>query len=150
MVPMLLAIQDTYPDAYAHCFGCGRHNLHGHQIKTYPDGSGAVTEHRPSSIYTGAGESAYGGLIASLIDCHSAGAAAILWMRARGLEIGRDPTPRFVTARLEVDYLLPTPLEQMRISGALEEMGDRKVIIASELAVAGEVTARGRAVMVRI
>lgn len=151
MVTMHGPIQNTYPDEYAHCYGCGRNNLEGHRIETYANGAGTVTMHHPSPAYTGATtDHAYGGLIASLIDCHSAGSAAIFWMVTNRLEIGHDPTPRFVTARLEVDYLAPTPLAPMRISGTLEEMGDRKVIVSSELAVAGEVTARGRAVMVRI
>ena len=29
------AFQDTYPENVAHCYGCGRLNEHGHQIKTY-------------------------------------------------------------------------------------------------------------------
>jgi acyl-coenzyme A thioesterase PaaI-like protein len=146
----MTAIQDTYPDEFAHCFGCGKLNKHGHQIKTYETGSRAVTVHQPIAVYTGAADFAYGGLIASLIDCHSAGAAAIFWMHANGLVVGQDPTPRFVTARLEVDYVSPTPLSTMQVSGTADEIGDRKVVVISDLTVGGTTTARGRAVMVRI
>jgi acyl-coenzyme A thioesterase PaaI-like protein len=150
MFRMMLAIQDTYPADHAHCYGCGRYNEHGLRIKTYAQGTGAVTDHVPEPIFTGGTDSAYGGLIASIIDCHSAGAAAIFWMDANRLEIGRDPTPRFVTARLEVDYLAPTPLAPWRVIGTADEVRDRKVVVGSEVTVGGEVTARGRAVMVRI
>lgn len=147
---MEIAIQDTYPDEFARCFGCGRLNEHGHQLKTRRSDGAVVTVHEPEGIYTGAADFVYGGLIASVIDCHSAGAAAIFWMDSNGLDIGDDPTPRFVTARLEVDYVAPTPLEPMRVVGVAEEIGDRKVIVTSTLSVGGETTARGRAVLVKL
>ena len=37
------AFQDYYPENLAHCYGCGRHNAHGHQIKTHWDGGLAMT-----------------------------------------------------------------------------------------------------------
>ena len=150
MAPMEPAIQDTYPDEFARCFGCGRLNEHGHHFRTHAVGTGTVTEHDPSPDDTGAADFAYGGLIASLIDCHSAGSAAIFWMQRNGLIVGEDATPRFVTARLEVDYVAPTPMTRMRVSGSAGEIGNRKVIVTSELTTGDKVTARGRAVLVRI
>ena len=32
------AVQDQYPDDYAHCFGCGRLNPQGLHLKSYWDG----------------------------------------------------------------------------------------------------------------
>jgi acyl-coenzyme A thioesterase PaaI-like protein len=32
------AVQDHYPEEFAHCFGCGRLNIEGHQLKTYVEG----------------------------------------------------------------------------------------------------------------
>ncbi len=147
---MRRAIQDRYPDDFAHCFGCGRLNDRGHQVKTYVGEAGPVTEHEPADYYRGGGEAAYGGIIASLIDCHSAGSAAIFWMQANDQQPGIDESPRFVTARLEVDYIKPTPLGLMRMTGHAEEVGERKVIVTTELSADGQVTARGRAVMVRV
>lgn len=147
---MTKAIQDLYPDDFSHCFGCGRNNEHGYQIKTYVAGAGTVTDYQPAPYHLGGGEVAYGGVIASIIDCHCAGTAAISWMQANEMTVGEDESPRFVTARLEVDYLLPTPLGPWRITGETVEIGERKVVVAAELHAGGEVTARGRAVMVRI
>ncbi len=49
----------------------------------------------------------YGGLLASLIDCHGTGSASAAAGRARP-----DEAPfRFVTASLHVDYLRPTIIE---------------------------------------
>ncbi|MCP3995253.1 MAG: PaaI family thioesterase [bacterium] len=147
---MKVSIQDTYPEDFANCFGCGRNNEHGHKIKTFPDGERTVTDHEPAPYFLGGGTSAYGGFIASLIDCHAAGSAAIFWMQANGRAVGDEPSPRFVTARLEVDYITPTPLAPMHLTGVAEEIGDRKVIVATELVAEGQITARGRAVMVRV
>ena len=147
---MTTAIQDTYPEDFSHCFGCGRNNEHGHQIKTFAEDNQAVTEFEPAPYYLGGGQVAYGGVIASIIDCHCAGTAAIAWMRTNGMTVGRDESPRFVTARLEVDYLQPTPIGPWRITGIAEEVGERKVVVGAELWADGEVTARGRAVMVKI
>ena len=144
------AIQDSYPEDFAHCFGCGRLNEHGHGIRTFSHGTQTLTEHSPDGYYRGAGEFAYGGIIASLIDCHSAGSAAIFWMAERGLAVGAEPASRFVTARLEIDYLVPTPLGPLRLIGTADEVGDRKVVVSTDLSAAGAVTARGRAVLVRI
>ena len=147
---MRIAIQDTYPDDFAHCFGCGKHNERGLRIKTFPSPEGTVTEHEPAEYYRATGDIAYGGIIASLIDCHSTGSAAIFWMQANDRIIGDELAARFVTARLEVDFVAPTPLGPLRLTGTAEEVADRKVIVATELAAAGEVTARGRAVLIRI
>ncbi|MDJ0954544.1 MAG: PaaI family thioesterase [Acidimicrobiia bacterium] len=147
---MATAVQDTYPEDFAHCYGCGRLNRHGHRIRTFATATGTVTEHDPTPQYRGAADFAYGGLIASLIDCHSAGSAAIFWMRAHDLEVGDEPAPRFVTARLEVDYVAPTPLRPLRLEGVAEETGERKVVVTTELSAGDGVTVRGRAVLVRI
>ena len=71
-------------------------------------------------------------------------------MDANDRLIGDELSPRFVTARLEVDYISPTPLGPLHLIGNAEEISDRKVIVATELVADGKVTARGRAVMVRI
>jgi acyl-coenzyme A thioesterase PaaI-like protein len=144
------AVQDLYPDDFAHCYGCGRHNTAGYQIKTYPANSTTVTDFAPAGHHTAGIDSVYGGLIASVIDCHSTGSAAIFWMQANGMEIGAGPAVRFVTARLEVDYLAPTPLAPLHLTGSATEVGARKVVVATELETGGVVTAKGRAVLVKV
>ena len=145
-----VALQDTYPEDFAHCFGCGRYNDAGHQIKTYAAGNTTVTRHIPAPYYTGAGNFAYGGIIASLIDCHSAASASIFWLAMRGDHVGDVPAPRFVTARLEIDYLAPTPLGLVELLGKAEELGDRKIVVTTDLIADDATTARGRAILVRV
>lgn len=145
-----LPIQDYYPEDVAHCFGCGRLNEIGHQIKTRAVGEETITEFVPDPHHTGIPGYAYGGLVASIIDCHSTGSAAIFAMQERGMPIGDGEALRFVTARLEVDYLLPTPLERFHLVGRLVEVKGRKVVVGTELSVGGTVTAKGSAVLIEI
>jgi len=145
-----IAIQDTYPEDAAHCYGCGRLNVDGIQIKTYLVGVDTLTVFDPWPSHTAFEGTVYGGLIASVIDCHSTGSAAIFAMVAADSEVGSEPSPRFVTAHLEIDFLAPTPLERMRVVGRLVEITARKAIVESELIVDGTTTATGSAVLVRL
>jgi len=58
------AIQDYYPDDVAHCYGCGRLNEYGHQLKTYWDDGETVAEFTPRPYHTAIPGYVYGGLIA--------------------------------------------------------------------------------------
>jgi len=146
------AFQDYYPDHFSHCYGCGRLNEHGLQIKSCWDGEETVCIHIPKPCYTGGAPSyAYGGLIASLIDCHSIGTAAAATYRAEGREMGTEPALRFMTASLHVDYLLPTPLDgPLEIRSTIKEIKGRKVIVESRLLAGGKVCARGEVVAVQV
>ncbi|MCK4680946.1 PaaI family thioesterase, partial [bacterium] len=93
----------------------------------------------------------YGGLIASLVDCHSTGTAAAASYRAEGREMDTEPAFRFVTASLHVDYLKPTPLGvPLELRGVVKEIKGRKVIVTTTVSAEGEVCARGEVVTVQM
>lgn len=143
--------QDYYPDELSYCYGCGRHNKDGLQIKSYWDGDEAVATYTPRESHTAIPGFVYGGLIASLIDCHSTGTAAAAAYRAEGRGMDTLPAHRFVTGSLKVDYLRPTPLGvPLEIRATVHERTDRKAIIFSTLSASGEVCARGEVVAVRM
>ncbi len=146
------AIQDYYPDEFAHCYGCGHKNHEGHQIKSFPDGDEAVCHYTPDPKYSGGFPgNIYGGMIASLLDCHSAATAAYLKHREEGLDLDTTPPHRFVTASLKVDFLKPAPSETVfELRAHAAEIKGRKVIVLSTLSANGEVKAKGEAVMVKI
>jgi acyl-coenzyme A thioesterase PaaI-like protein len=147
----LKAFQDYYPDYFAWCYGCGRLNDHGHQIKTYWDGEETVTRFTPRPEHTAIPGYVYGGLLASLIDCHSTGTAAAAAYRAEGREMDSEPPLRFLTASLHVDYLKPTPLgPELQVRGRIKEVKGRKVVVESWIEVNGQVTVRGEVVAVQV
>ena len=92
------AFQDYYPDDLSHCYGCGRLNEQGMKIKSYWDGEESVCIHEPKPYYTALPGYVYGGLIASLIDCHSTGTAAAAKYRAENERWTRFRPSAFLTA----------------------------------------------------
>lgn len=145
------AFQDNYPEHLSHCYGCGRLNQHGLQIKTYWDGDESVSKFDPKPYHTAIPGYVYGGLIASLIDCHSTGTASAAAYRAEGREMDTEPPLRFVTGSLKVDFLCPTPIDgTLEIRGRVKEIKERKVVVVSELIAGGDVCATGEVVAVRM
>jgi len=145
------AVQDTYPEDLSQCYGCGRLNEHGHQLKTYWDGREAVARFQPRPYHTAIPGFVYGGLIASLIDCHGTGTAAAAAHEAAGRPLGSAPPLRFVTASLAVTFLRPTPLGgPLVLRGRVEEQSERKVIVAISVSAEDRVCAEGRVVAVRM
>jgi acyl-coenzyme A thioesterase PaaI-like protein len=144
-----IAIQDLYPDDFAHCFGCGRHNARGHQLKSFVDGDEVVARFTPRAEHTALPGFVYGGLVASLIDCHAMATAAAAAERAAGRVIGEGPAPRFVTAALNVSFLKPTPMGgELVVRGRIAERNERKAIVEVTLTANDVVTARGNVVAV--
>lgn len=145
------AVQDHYPEDVAHCFGCGRSNPHGHRLKTVWEGDETLSRFTPAPWHTATPGYVYGGLIASLLDCHGTGSASLARLRQEGREVGNGETPRFVTASLHVDFLKPTPLgPELEVRGRIVEASERKVVVEETLSAGGVVTARGRVVAVRM
>jgi uncharacterized protein (TIGR00369 family) len=143
------AIQDLYPDDFAHCYGCGRLNAHGLHVRSRWDGEETVARLTPRPEHVAVPGFVYGGLLASLIDCHGIGSAALATQRAAGAESA--PPQRFVTASLHVDYVRPTPMgTELESRGRIVEAGARKVVVEVDVSARGEVCARGRVVAVRI
>jgi len=148
---MQKAFQDHYPDDVAHCYGCGYLNEKGLQIKSRWEGDEAVCRYTPRPEHTAFPGFVYGGLIASLVDCHSMGTAAMAWMRARGLDIARDPAERFVTGTLTVKYLRPTPIgKTLELRARAVEVGERKVVVDCRVIVDDVVCATGHVVGIRM
>lgn len=143
------AIQDLYPDDVAHCYGCGRLNPEGLHIRTvWKEGVG-VARFTPEPYQMAVPGFVYGGLLASLIDCHAIGTAAAAAMEARGARPGEEPSARYVTASLKVDYLSPTPMgHELVLEARPVEVAERKVRVTVDVLVAGDVTARGAVVAV--
>ena len=146
-------IQDYYPEGWSHCYGCGSLNEHGHQIKSYWDDENGETHavYLPKPHYTAIPGFVYGGLIASLVDCHGTGTAAAAVYHAEGRAMDTEPAVRFVTGSLHVDYLKPTPLGvPLHLSGLVIEFKGRKVVIAIDVSANNVITARGQVVAVQV
>ena len=144
-------IQNFYPDPVAICYGCGRHNAQGLHVQTFWDGSEGVARFQPQPQHTAFPGAVYGGLLASLIDCHSIGTAIAAMYSAEGRAPGTDPEITCVTANLNVTYLQPTPLgPELIIRARVRELGARKAIVEASILAGDLETVRGELVAVRV
>ena len=145
------AIQDYYPEDIAVCYGCGTLNQHGLQIKSYLEDDETVCRFKPKPYHTAFPGYAYGGLVASLIDCHATGTAASAKNREKGMPLGSGPLERFVTVSLHVDFVAPTPVDAtLELRGRVKESKGRKMVISITLSAEDKVRARGEVVAIQM
>ena len=146
----LKAIQDFYPDDIAVCYGCGKNNPRGHHIRTIWDGQEGTFRFTPEPYHTAFPGVVYGGLIASLIDCHSVGTAVAAAYQAENREPDTPPEITYVTGNLNVSFLKPTPMGvELLLRARIKEMGERKTIVTCSLYANDEECARGEVVAVK-
>ena len=150
-----ISIQETYGDRFQHCWGCGAKNKDGLHLHTYPsgDGSECVSKFLPEEKYSGGvPANLFGGLIATLFDCHGTASAAWFNHRNQGLKLERNTViTRYITARLEIDFKKPVPIGKVvTVKSVAEEIGERKIIVSMEMEVEGEIKAKARMVAVKI
>lgn len=146
-----VAIQDRYPDTFAVCYGCGRLNAHGLHVRTILEGDEGVARFTPRPEHTAVPGFVYGGLLASLVDCHGIGTAAAVLERDAGGDLDANTAPRFVTASLQVNYQAPTPLgPELELRAHVVESSARKAVVEVSVRANGHVTVTGRVVAVRL
>ena len=145
-----LAIQDQ--GSVHHCHGCGAANAKGLQLKSYWDGDEAIATWRAEPHHCGeTKESLNGGIIASLIDCHSLNLAIAHAYRAESRPIGSAPRIGYVTAAMNISYVKPTPLkESIQLRARVTKLEGRKAWVSCTLSAAGEIRATGEVLGVRV
>ena len=150
-----IAIQETYGERFQHCWGCGPKNGAGIHLKSYPseDGTKCICRYTPDGMYTGGvPNNLFGGMIAVIFDCHGTASAAWFAHQNKGLQLTEDTViGRFITARLEIDFKKPIPInDEITVTSTVEELGERKVIVNMEMEAGGELRARARMVAVGV
>ncbi|MGH7827927.1 MAG: PaaI family thioesterase [Candidatus Binatia bacterium] len=144
------AFQDQGSVLY--CHGCGADNEKGFQIKSYWDGEEAVAVWNAQPHHCGGSkEILNGGIIASLIDCHSLNLAIAQAYRSEQRPIGSAPRIGYVTASMNISYLKPTPInEPVELRAKISKLKGRKAWVNCELRAAGEVRATGEVLGIRV
>ena len=138
-------IQNFYPGDTAVCYGCGRNNEHGLHIQTYWDGTEGICHFTPRPYHTAFPGVVYGGLLASVIDCHSIGTAIAAMYSAEQREPSTEPLITCVTGKLNVDYLKPTPTDtELLLRTRIAELSERKAIVTCSVYAASQETVRAR------
>ena len=120
------------------CFGCGCTNKKGLQIKCFLDHDRIIATWTPDSHHEAFPGILNGGIIGSLLDCHSNWAAAYYVMKDQNLDI----TPCTVTAEYAVKLKRPTPSNvSLDILANLSKIDGNKAWINAELSANNKVCA---------
>jgi acyl-coenzyme A thioesterase PaaI-like protein len=143
--------EDLAEVGFQHCWGCGSQNEHGLQIKSFWDGDEGVCIWQPQPYHQAWPGIVNGGILATLIDCHSACTATATACRAEHRPLNSLPVIPFVTASLRVSYLRPTPLDgPLTLRATVLERAERKMVLTCVLSAEGVACVRGEVVMVRL
>jgi len=125
-------IQDHWPEEGTYCWGCGKNNKQGLQLKSYwQDDDEIVATWEPKEHHLAFRGVLNGGIIATLIDCHCTGTA-----NAAAQKAAPDTDQEFmhVTAGISIRYLRPTPLNNpVTLRARITEMGEAKIKVTCEL-----------------
>jgi acyl-coenzyme A thioesterase PaaI-like protein len=144
----MTAMQDLVK---VHCYGCGALNAQGLQIKSFWAGDEVVCAWRPRPEHIGHPGVLYGGLIASVLDCHCIWTAAAHAYRRTGREMSGSFDFQYVTAALRIDYRKPVPIEQAVELRAREvEFSARKSVVRCTVSSRRIVCAEGEVVAVLV
>lgn len=146
----LIALQDL--GTVLDCYGCGSSNPNGFQFKSYLEGETATLTFTPKSYQCGgASDYVYGGLLASIIDCHSCNLALALHYKEAARTIGSKPRIRGVTAQLNVTFKAPTPITvPFSATARILSKEGKKTWVRTEITSSGILTAWGEVLCVRI
>jgi acyl-coenzyme A thioesterase PaaI-like protein len=141
------SLQEKYaPDS--RCFGCGPANAKGLRIRSFVSGDEVIAEWTPEPHHEAFDGVLNGGIIGTLLDCHSNWTAAWHLMKHMGLE----HPPCTVTAHYSVKLLRPTPsgVPIKLVAGLVDVQGERATIKAKILAPDGKVCATCEGVFVAV
>lgn len=140
------SLQEKYA-AHSACFGCGPANEKGLRIRSFARGTEVVCEWRPEHYHEAFPGMLNGGIIGTLLDCHSN------WTAARHLMqlADKEQPPCTVTADYAIKLLRPTPTDGALtlVARVVQSQVDR-AIVEAELIARGKLCATCRGTFVAV
>ena len=146
MMATAKSLQETYAPANA-CFGCGPANPQGLRIRSFEEGDAVVAHWRAQKHHEAFPGVVNGGIVGTLLDCHSNWTALVALMRRSG-----QPTaPCTVTADFHVTLRAPTPSDaELTLRAKAVELKEDRAIVEATLSANGKVCARCRGTFVAV
>ena len=130
-----------------HCFGCGPDNPKGLHVRSFEDGEGLFAEWTPEPHHEAFDGVVSGGILGTLLDCHSNWTAALHLMKAAG----RESPPCTVTAEFHVRLLRVTPSGgPLRLRARVVDSGGDRATVEATVEAGGKTTATCRGVFVAV
>jgi acyl-coenzyme A thioesterase PaaI-like protein len=129
------------------CFGCGPANQKGLKIRSFAAGERVVATWQPEKYHEAFPGVLNGGIIGSLLDCHSNWTAAWYLMKVRGL----DKPPVTVTAEYSVKLLRPTPSDKpLKLTAKVVKSNGDKVTVEAKIEAGQKICNTCRGVFVAV
>ncbi|HEX6100958.1 MAG TPA: PaaI family thioesterase [Thermoanaerobaculia bacterium] len=129
------------------CFGCGPANGQGLRIRSFEDGDALVCDWTPQPHHVAFEGIVNGGIIGSILDCHSNWTAAVHLMKKNGL----SELPATVTSDFHVTLKRPTPMGvQLHLRSHVVESSEDRALVDATVEANGKVTATCRGTFVAV
>ena len=133
------------------CFGCGAENPDGLQIKSFWEGEEAVCIWNSQDKYNGWKNLLNGGILATLVDCHTMGTAMAYAYKNENRALNTEPEYRYATGTINVRYLKPTPNDKpIELRAQVVEMKGRKTSMKCQVYCEGIQTAECEVIAIRV
>ncbi len=130
-----------------HCFGCGPANPKGLRVRSFEDGEGLSAQWTPQPHQEAFDGAVSGGILGTLLDCHSNWTAAVHLMEAGG----HERPPCTVTAEFHVRLLRVTPSDRpLTLRARVVESGPDRATVEATVESGGKATATCRGVFVAV
>ena len=140
------SLQHTYAP-HNGCFGCGPANNAGLGLRSHPQGELVVARWTSSEHHRAFPGVLCGGIIGTLLDCHSNWTAAYSFMRS----LGTKRPPVTVTSEYSVRLLRPTPVgQELHLKARATEIRGRRITVEAELSTGREPTATCTGVFIAV
>jgi acyl-coenzyme A thioesterase PaaI-like protein len=139
------SLQERYAPSSV-CFGCGPANARGLGIRSVVEEGRVVARWTPRPYHHAFGEFLNGGIISTILDCHSNWASAYSLM----VRSGAKAPPPTVSSSIFVEFLKPTPIGALHLEAQSAEVSGRRVVVESTLKAEGEVTATLKGTFVEV
>jgi acyl-coenzyme A thioesterase PaaI-like protein len=129
------------------CFGCGPANEKGLRIKSRAEGEKLVADWQPEAHHEAFPGVLNGGIVGTLLDCHSNWTAAWHLMQ----KTGAKELPSTVTSEFHVKLKRTTPSRApLRIEARVVESSADRAVVEAEILSGGKVTSTCRGVFVAV
>jgi len=133
------------------CFGCGKANHDGLKISSYWEGDESVCIWESQEKYQGWKGILNGGILATLIDCHTMCTAMAATYQAENRSLESEPIYRYATGTISVKYLKPTSnTKPIELRATVKEIKGRKVVMSCIAKSDGQITAEAEVIAIRV
>jgi acyl-coenzyme A thioesterase PaaI-like protein len=143
---MTPSLQEQYAPHNA-CFGCGPANEKGLRVRSFVSGDEVVADWQPAPHHEAFPGVLNGGIVGTLLDCHSNWAATHHLM----VKAGAESPPCTVTSEFAVKLLRPTPTDApVHLRARVVESSADRAVVESSLEAGGKACATCRGTFVAV